>query len=52
MWGVVTRVRPAPSTQTIENKRTIEPEAPEKRTFPVYLTKCDIMRHFVKKLYE
>ena len=23
MWGVVTRVRPAPSTQTIENKRTI-----------------------------
>ena len=23
MWGVVTRIRPAPSTQTIENKRTI-----------------------------
>ena len=23
MWGVVTRTRPAPSTQTIENKRTI-----------------------------
>ena len=54
MWGVVTRARPAPSTQTIENKRTIlrhRPRAPRKQgNYPVYATKCDILRHFIKEI--
>ena len=40
MWGVVTRVRPAPSTQTIENKRTIlrhRPPAPRKTGITPYM---------------
>ena len=50
MWGVVTRVRPAPSTQTIENKRTIlrhRPPAPRKTGITPYMrhsaTFCDIL---------
>ena len=56
MSGVLTRVRAAFSTQTIENKRIIfrhRHRAPRKQgNYPVYVTKWDIMRHFVKKLYE
>ena len=40
MWGVLTRLRPAPSTQTIENKRTIlrhPPRAPRKTGITRYL---------------
>ena len=50
MWGVVTRVRPAPSTQTIENKRTIlrhRPRTPRKTEIYHYMrhfaTFCDIL---------
>ena len=50
MWGVLTRVRPAPSTQTIENKRTIlrhRPRAPRKTEISPYMrhsaTLCDIL---------
>ena len=40
MWGVVTRVRPAPSTQTIENKRTVlrhRPRNPRKTQITPYM---------------
>ena len=40
MWGVVTRVRPATSTQTIENKRTIlrhRPRTPRKTEISPYM---------------
>ena len=50
MWGVVTRVRPAPSTQITENKRTIlrhRPPAPRKTGITPYMrhsaTFCDIL---------
>ena len=56
MSGVLTRVRAAFSTQTIENNRIIfrhRHRAPRKQgNYHVYVTKWDIMRHFVKKLYE
>ena len=40
MWGVLTRARPAPSTQTIENKRTIlrhRPRTPRKTEIYQYM---------------
>ena len=40
MWGVVTRVRPATSTQTIENKRIILrhlPRTPRKTEISPYM---------------